>query len=343
MAKGGGSAPAPSPAPAPAAPVAPSQASKTAAIQSIADIRDVDVVEWGNGEPASGSTESPPAMARGGILDDAPAKVTPQKGEPDHPDELAAKPTSKVDEPETETAADEPAKKTPAEKRQRALDNLASERRARTLEQELKDTRAKLEAGEKLTLGELLKARGINKDDLLEKLLTGADDLGLPAKLEGDAAALDALQKKIDALEARDKERAEQETQRKIDEGIRTVAEHLKDVGVPLIESLGAYGDVMNEAYDLWVRSGKDGIALDHLPTAAEKVEKALRAKHPRLAALADAAEKAGKASPAAAAAAITRPGITRRAGASPQGKPTPLPSDPLDRDVAIKKEMGWT
>lgn len=334
-------------APAPAQvvpPSAPSRATATANMQSIADIRDVDVLEWGNGEPAGESSEPPPAMARGGV-EPPPDRFKPQKGEPDHPDELAARAKPQDEREETQEAAESKVTETSAEKRARALVALSSEKKARQLEAQLKETQGKLSASEKLTLGELLKARGVNKDDLLEKLLTGSDDLGLPPKLEGDAkdkADMAAKLKELsDRLEARDK--ADQE--RNIAEGLRVVEAELKDVGVPLVESLGEYSRVMNEAYAMWQAAGSEGSARDHLPAAAAKVENALRTKHPRLAALADAAEKVAAAAPAARAAAFApapKAGITRRVGSKPLTGPAKLPDDPHDRDLAIKREMGW-
>lgn len=326
-------------------PSAPSRATATANMQSIADIREVDVLEWGNGEPAGESTEPAPAMARGGV--EPPAdRFKPQKGEPDHPDELAARAKPQGEREETPEAEAAKVTETSAEKRARALVALSSEKRARTLEAQLKETQGKLSASEKLTLGELLKARGVNKDDLLEKLLTGSDGLELPPKLEGDAkdkADMSAKLKELsDRLEARDK--ADQE--RNIQEGLRVVEAELKDVGVPLVESLGEYQQVMNEAFSMWQADGSRGSARDHLPAAAAKIENALRAKHPRLAALSDAAEKAAaSATPAARAAAFApapKAGITRRVGTRPLTGPVKLPDDPHDRDLAIKREMGW-
>lgn len=332
----------------PSAPAAPPAAAKptiggsaVANIQSRASERDVDVLNWGNGEPVSEA----PAMAREADPDfRAPARVTPQKGEPDHPDEQV---TGKRSEELSDEVAEDPKaagtpKETPTEKRQRALDSLAAEKRSRTLEAELKTERTRREASEKLTLGEILKARGVNKDDLLEKLLAGSDDLGLPAKLEGADATFAELKARLDAAEAKLTEREKREQERNIQDAVATVAADLKDVGVPLIESLDAYQDVLQEAYDLWTAEGKRGSSRVHIPQAAENIEKRLRAKHPRLAALADAAEKAS--TPAAAAAALApRAAVSRRVGARAVSTPAKLPDDVADRDAAIKKEMGWT
>lgn len=349
-------------APAPAAPAAAAKpepahaaigAAGVAKIQSIADERAEDVVHWGNGEPLDGA---PPAMARDGNLADAkPTKVEPQRGEPDHPDELAARGAKddhvggKNPDPEDEgdAGAEAAVVETSAEKRERALAALGAERRARSLEAELKKERDARQASEKMTLGQLMKARGVNKDELLEKLLTGTDDLGLPAKLEGDAATLAALTKRLDEAEAKLKDRDAREEQRQIQDGVRIVEQTLREAAVPLplIDGLGKYEDVMNEAYRRFVDAGSEGSALDHLPHAAEAIEKKLRKENPRLAALADAATK-GKSTPAAAAEAVgagaPRAGITRRVAARPDRQPAPLPMDTQDRDAAIKREFGF-
>lgn len=332
-----------------AAPASPAPArlspSAIANMQSRADVRDVDVVEWGNGEPADGSSESAPAMAReGNIFVDR--EVKPQPGEPDHPDELKAKPKDERGAETAEADAETPvvAKETPTEKRQRALDSLSAEKRARGLEQTLKETQGKLDAAGKATLAEILAAKGISKDDLLEKLLTGSDGLELPPKLEGDAAVLAELKTRLDAAEKKLKDRDEAESSRQIQDAIRTVASDLEGAGVPVIEALGAHDQVLNEAFALWKAAGSEGSSREHIPQAAENVERRLRKANPRLAALADAAEK-GKTPTAAAAAALApaRPGITRRTAARPNGKPAPLPMDPQERDAAIKKELGWS
>lgn len=309
-----------------------------------------DVIEWGNGGPdvddGFGGSETRAATH---AVEPPEAKVTPQPGEPDYVEVSGQKtqnqPAKDPAEPEPLPGPDaEKAKETPAEKRQRALDTLAAERRSRELETKLKDAQDELGRSGKMTLGEILKAKGVNREDLLEQLLTGADGLELPAKLEGDAADLAALKTQVSDLTKQIKERDEREADRQIQDGIRVVSEQLRDVGVPLVESLGAYQDVMNEAYAAWVKGGKEGVALDHLPDAAAKVEDKLRKQHPRLAALADAAEKAKTAAPARepAAAAPSRPGITRRTTARPEAKPAPLPEDTHERDEQIKREFGF-
>lgn len=311
---------------------APQTARAVSRIQELAPESPSDVIEWGNGEETKGAPD-------GGASEPRQFATEPPE----------SKPAPKPDEPAPDAPAEEPAE-TAAEKRARGLAALGAERRTRTLEGKLKEAQDQIAAGSKKTIGELLKERGVNKDDLLEQLLTGKDDLGLPAKLEGDAAVLADVKKRLDDAEKKLKDSDDREAKRRMDDGLRVVSESLKDNDdVPLVNSYpGAHGLVMETAYQAWINGGQDGSALDYLPGAAASVEAHLRKENPRLAALADAAKK-GK-TPASAADVASRAeafapaprSIGRRPASRPNAEPKPLPLDMHERDEQIKREYGW-
>lgn len=310
----------------------------------------VEVVEWGNGEaksifdkPAEG--EKPAASkAEPEVIEHESAKAKPAE-------ETEAEPEEAAPDPEVTKAA-----ASAAERRKAIFASLEAEKTKRSIETQAQaqqkradDAEARFEALKKAPLAERLAALGIDRQELEDKLLIGADDLkALPAKKEPPPPTEDPEIKELKAWRA-------QQLQREQAEGIAkahaAVADHLKDADLPVVDSLNGYGRVLAKAHDAWVAGGKAGHVRDYLGDAGEIVEAEMRAENPKLAArLARGAAKKENAEvvdldapPAAAtrAAPPPRASMGKRTAAVPGTKPRELPIDPLERDAAIKAEFA--
>lgn len=316
---------------------------------------DVKVVKWNNG-------------SRGGFSAPADAKVDPvdpNKGTEGNAGEVKVEPAKSAEEAENGTSEvgelthppkdGEPPKKTSVEKRRDALAALESERKLREIETAAKKDREalaalqkQLEDGKKAPLRDRLAALGIDRDDLLERLLKKDKDL---EPVEANPAAgkespeLQALRDEIKELREQLKADKGSEEQQGVARAVAGIAEQLKDADLPLTHSGVTVtmkdGAVMNGhmltlqvAHQMWLDSGKSGHPRDFVERAGNNVEAHLRGKFPKL------AERLGSKTteqrPAGKA-------VGQRTGAAARTDPKPLPMEKHLRDAEIKREMGWT
>lgn len=325
------------------------------------------VIKWDNGPAgahafASMGGETADAAKPAESKDDAASKVgqvsqpsdddaLAREGAKDDAEAAAAKPTEdgKKDEPKTE-----------GEKRKAMLANLDAERKARDLERKLKDEQQAraLEKGEheKLAkalkdgkLGERLKLLGISRDELLEKLLVGGEDVADVPKTAPSAEAktiaelkelVTSIKAELDERKAADAKRSEEANSDQVARAVAGIAEMVKDEGdIPLVQSLaGGHARVLQEAHQRWLDSGKAGNPQDHVKDAAKAVEKLLRKENPGLAKMADAVAEKAKGEQGEP----PGDGLGRRAGAAPGARQKQLPMDRQLRDLEIKRSFGW-
>lgn len=252
----------------------------------------------------------------------------------------------------------EPEKPTKTEERRKSIDALDSERRRLALEQTLKgEQEARTKATEEIakfkgtlekgTLAERLKLLGVDKATLLEKLLLDGDELkDVPAKAEpAENALIASLTEKVTKLEAKLEAREQGEGQAQISHAVATIGEMIKDDDLPLIHAglpvVGSDGKatepramVMDVAHQLWLNSGKNGSSRDYVKDAAARVEAHQRAKYPTL--VKEQPAKTEEDPPPASRA------NGKRTGSRPNSEPRGLPTDRMQRDLQIKRDMGW-
>lgn len=285
-------------------------------------------------------------------VDPAAEGAAPAEAKPDEADQPAeGAPAEGADKP-----AEEPAKEpTKAERRRDAMAALEKERRLRELEQTLKSEQDKARGAEeklsKLPLSELLKLRGLDREQLLEELLTGGSSTvgDIPAKNAAPDPrdkAIEELRAEIAALKGDHHTRKEVEAAQQRTQAIQLVQERTKDLDIPITRiEQGGYDLVVQTAVTLWEQSGKSGHPRDYIERAAGGVEAHFRETKPGLAELVDKARGGGKpaADPAVAAAARAKtPAVGKRTGARPDSAPPELPMNKHERDMAIKREFGF-
>jgi len=236
----------------------------------------------------------------------------------------------------------------PAPTRKDILANIGAEKARRALEAKLAETQAELKALREGSITELMRARGLTREQAMEKLVT--EGVGAAAPVVDPDPERTALKAKVEALEAVAK-RAEDEAVAKV------VADHLVDVDVPLVKAskrvpvpqdngTAVYRpvhDVIAElAEQLWIEEGKPSAAEKprqaYIKPAAELLERALNEEFGPL-----IAAKAGKTDPAPKPAPKTPvPAVGKRGG--PPVRPVADPyagMDDYSRRLAIKREFG--
>lgn len=318
MAKSG-SAPAPAAsaapaAPAPAAPApaasAPASSRGDAGPAQVQSRGEPLVIQWNN------DTQDAPASG----IQDAPVVDSPGEKPPGSDGAAAGSAKGEKDDDQAAGAegdgrdAPKPGKAQPsvADRRERALDALDSERRARQLETRLQAEqtgraadREQLQTLERAvktgTLGDLLAARGISPDEALELLLQGGDAIaptgkGPPAKLSPEQQRIADLEAQVaDLAKGRKTEKETAEAQQ-ITRALTETETITKDLDIPVTRAVeGGFELVLRTAWELWAADGKTGQIADYMPDAADRAEKHFRKERPRLAELADRARKASK------------------------------------------------
>jgi hypothetical protein len=188
----------------------------------------------------------------------------------------------------------------------------------------------------------------------MEELLLDKPDEDATAPPAKEDPAITALKLEVERLKKVEADRDAERQNARILEADQFVAEAVKNIDVPIVKIARdliidgqhirtGYGLVVETAYQAWMDAGKKGSPQDYVEGAADVVEQWLASKRPELAELAKRptarteTQTDGEPRPVAAARAIGR-----RTGARPDAKPTPLPRDKTDRDLQIKKEMGW-
>jgi len=328
-------------------------ASRSAAVASKIDASSSEVARWGNGEAIGAET----IRHEDGAEDATPAE-TPA-GKPSIAKPTEKKPDASAEEapPEAETEETPAVAAKPtvdAERRKEILKSLDREKNRVDAENRIKEEQTKREAAEaklaefeKSPLGkkiaQIAKQHGMTVDDLKDKLLIGADDVldkepAAPAKPETPPEVAELLKWKAD------REKAEGDA--RIAQAVGNVRDALKEADLPMIDSLDSYGRVLVKAHDGWVAGGKKGTVSEYVPDAAAIVEDELKAERPALAKrLYKSAEEATSETtdlPDPPRVATPRPAMGKRQAARPGTRPAPLPSDPEERDRAIKKRYGW-
>ncbi len=369
------SAPAAAPA-APAASLAVSIASRAISDKAV-DLgkQQPDVIEWdgGNGQSTFQQGTLPADPAPTGIdvaADGAPADgaADPSKNDGQQPASTEQNQQDGGNEGGTVSppaAAAPPPKPKGADARRGALQALDAERQRVTLEQQARANADRATAAEhelqrvrSLPLREQLKWINANKEDLAEAVLVGGDDVAdlpdKPAAPKTDPQVAELLAK-VAALEARDQAAQRQSAQQVIAGAHQLVADTLKEVAtVPMVKGVRDIvidGQAIHSGIDLtlrvanqaWLQAGRAGHPRDYVPGAAETVEEYLRGKRPDLAAVFVQGATPPRAVNDPPPASNGSTSIGKRTGARPDAQPKELPSDRHQRDMQIKREMGWT
>jgi hypothetical protein len=320
------------------------------------------VTKWGNGAPEGRAApdDLPPTAAlndqTGGVEGAAankPGKVAEEGG---GAGAAAAGGDKGAGDSETPAAA---AKPSGAERRGSVIANLEAERERRVLEQTLKAAQPRVARADELenvlkngSLEDRLKLLGVDHEELLEKLLTKDKALGAspqkPAAAGEEPAYVKALRETVEDLKKRLDGRDGNDEQAQIARATAGVAEQLKDKpDLDLTNSMpDGHGLVLRVGYQMWLDSGKNGHPRDYTERASKNVEAHLREKHPSLAALADKAKGAGGAAAAGGGGGGEEgggPSLGRRGSRGAGGKLPDLSKlTREEKDLAIKKEMGW-
>lgn len=302
------------------------------------------------------------APAPGAAVDD-PAEVVPEvkpKAKA-KPAPVAVEPAEAADEGE---ATDEPAPVAAAapkvDRRQQIKDAIAKQKDRLTLEtaasaerKRADDAVAEVDRLKKASFSELLKFRGLDRQQVEDMLLIGADEVtdAAPAAAAPAPAAKDP---ELAGLLKWKADREAAEAQQNVTAALTATRDALKEADVPVLKvTRDGYARVMRTAHDAWMASGKSGSAWDYMADAAAIVEDEIRAENPDLAALVDKSKGAPVAvateegeEPAAPApeppVKAARVPVGRVVGAAPSAKPAKLPRDRDAKDREIKRRMGW-
>lgn len=329
------------------------------------------VVKWGNGGPvgAAAPDDLPPSAA----LDDKGTEGAAVEGKPDKKaakDDAETGTVSLIESSEggEKTQLTQPQKPSAAERRSETLARLENERKTRELEETVKQLQAKLAGVEPVakqikegTLVQRVKALGLSKADqaeLLEKLLTKDPELlsdapDKPAAAVEEPAYVKALRDTVEDLKKRLDGRDGSEQQAQVARATATISDMLKDDDLPLTQSgvtvtmsdgktTDGHGLVLQVAHQMWLDSGKNGSPHDYVKRAGTRVEAHLTKQFPALAARLGGQQAARTEETAPAPARTGNPSLGRRGGKGAAGAPAQLPKDRAERDLQIKREMGW-
>jgi len=353
-------APAAAPAPAPAAP----KAARVPEFAAPASPEQPIVTKWDSyadddGGMPSGEPSTPTAQpdTRDKVKINAEGVPVAEAKPQDDGDGLMRPGEMPTETPET--PAEEAPKPKAAARRRAVLDALAGESRLRGLEGQLTTERAEharvaalLRGG---SLGEILKARGIDRDAALEALATGTE--GAPPaetveekpkwarEIEEDNRRLKgeiAQAREAEGLAAVEREMLGVESAPVVHAAIRSgaVVDYDAQTGRPLT----AAKLIANAALIRWRAEGSvPGEQQKHVREATEALEYILIERHePIVAAITK--KRGGTPKPADPPPAVraATPGIGRRIAARPDARPAPLPMDREARDLEIKRRNGW-
>jgi len=267
----------------------------------------------------------------------------------------ATKPDAETEtKPEVVAVKPEPTSK---ERRRKVLDAIAYEQQKQELHTTLANERAARAAAEtranelaakpRRSVTEALDdATPEEREAALERLIIGAP--AAPAAKPAEDPTVKELREKVAALEAAGRTAQTAQETAAVAQAVAIVNDAIKDADVPLTKALGIPGTelVIKTANQAWINAGRLGHPRDYIVGAAQAVEDyvweqnkaVIAAGQKRAGAVADVAAK-----PAPVSAAPVSAAIGKRSGARADGKvENDLSFNRQERDLAIKKEMGW-
>lgn len=356
-------APAPAavaPAPAPAAAKIPEFAAPASPEQPVVTRWDSYAADDDGGMPNGDPSAQPTPKADTGEKVTVDAEGNPVRKAAATPELQSLRDQLRPEEgtPETPPEVEAPAKPKSAERRRAVLDALGSETRLRSTETALQTEREGRARVERLlkegSLGEILAARGIDRDLALEQLATGTEGKPPEAKPAAELPPeVKELRDEVRALKAQNQEAARREGMAAVER--ETIAHE----AVPVVHAAIKAGTIVdydratgrpltatelisNAAAAKWRAAGAvNGDQQRYVQEAAEVLEEILIEQHDPIAQAIQ--KKRGPAAPAPAAPAPRAAStIGRKIAARPDAKPAPLPFDREARDAEIKKRYGW-